>query len=328
MNAGPSATVGRGTQKLARGSSAGRQTHVEAAALGLPGGEGSMRAFAPRLEGKGAQAMITAATTRVGLAAAPTGKLETNREEVVGGMQMKASPLQFTEYRGHRIPVARMAEALSTLTIADGSQGHILDGSVSTSEVATSWKSGRFRVHGPGTPPSAEPATQCYVGKTKVTGRDFLYIGFVCTDPNIDQLVLTHGGGLGVERDDSIEIFLDTQNSRQSYHHILINARGAQAAFFCPSAEKGINGQGTPWDPGAQIKTNINRELKQWTCEILIPFDRLGGVPPKGSRWPVNFSRNFRGQAHPQQVLSSWFLVYEGNSVNYHHPRLFGLFEW
>lgn len=323
----PAANVSRGPRQLQRGAAAQRQNRAEKVELS---DARSMQALQAKIEARAAQTMVTAATRDAVTTVAPTRNIETNRAEVVGALpQFKPSPVQFEEYRGHRIPVARMAESLSQMTISDGNKAHILDGTVSAAEVALSWKSGRFRVHGPGQPPPAEPPTECFVGKTKVDGRDFLYISFICTDPNVDQLVLTHpNGGLGVERDDSIEIFLDMKSTRYSYNHLIINARGAMYSAYCPDPTKGINGLGTPVDLGTQVKTAISRESRQWTCEVLIPFDRIGGVPPKGTRWPVNFSRNFRGQAHPSQVLSSWFLVYEGAATNYHHPRLFGVFEW
>ena len=80
------------------------------------------------------------------------------------------------------------------------------------------------------------------------------------------------------------------------------------------------------WDSGATVRTSIAREPGQWACEILIPFDRLGGVPAKGTRWAVNFARNFRGQIEDWQ-LQSWFAVYD-QSRNFHHPSLFGIFQW
>ena len=329
VNAGPQAAVGRGSQKLARGASGPRQTQTETiAAYGVPGGV--MQGYTPRLDGKGAQVHITSATGRIAHVAS-TGKLETNRNAVVGAMHMNASPLDFTQYRGHKIPIARIGvDQLSTMTIFDGTKGHILDGMISSSEeAAAGFRSLPFTVHGPGSPPPvAQPQTRYILGRKKDDkGRECLYIGFICDDPNPEKIVYTHTqGGPYTERDDSIELFLDTRNSRVSYNHLIVNTRAMSVAYFCPDAEKGINGQGTPWDHGAEIKTHIDHAGKKWTCEISIPFEKLGGAPPKGTKWPANFVRNFRGQGNPQEVLSSWYLVYE-NSTNYHRPNRFGLIE-
>ena len=59
----------------------------------------------------------------------------------------------------------------------------------------------------------------------------------------------------------------------------------------------------------------------------MVPFSSLGGKPPKGARWAVNFTRAFRGQSNPDSVYQNWFLVYK-DDTNYHHPELYGVFEW
>lgn len=261
--------------------------------------------------------------------APPPAKLDQGRAETLAELRYKASPLNTEVFMGAKIPVVRMAESLTTLSVPDAAKGYSLDGEVSDSEMSMSWKSGRFKRHAPGTPPEADPATYCYVGKTEVNGRHYLYISFVCMDPNVGALVTSYTGNPNayrIEKDDSVEIFLDTTNQRGAYYQMIVNARGQYWAQWAPNAHKGINGEGSAWNVDPQIKTTINRQAGRWTGEILIPFDKVGGVPSKGTRWAVNFTRNFRGQTNPGGY-QNWFLVYE-RDVNYHHPRLFGVFEW
>lgn len=240
---------------------------------------------------------------------------------------MRPSPLDFEMHRGTRIPVARMAETLEPMAIVeDADEGFELDGVVSEAEMAASWKSGQFRLHGPGDPPPhADPPTQCYVSRVEKDGREYLYVAFVNTDPNLSQLQLNRQH---IWHDDSIEIFLDTNFNRRDYYHMIVNAQGRFHARHVPTPEHGINNAGSPWRVNPQIKTTINREAGQWTAEILIPFDQLGGAPAEGTRWAVNFTRSFRGQQHPNHVYQNWFLVYDGQTTNYHNPQLYGVFQW
>lgn len=266
-------------------------------------------------------------------------KLESNRAEQLAALEhYKPSPLKFTQHQGAQIPIAHLPTDLAQLevkqTAAGGiptpGQGVVMDGEVSASEIAVSWKSGGFKLHRPGTPPEANPSTYCYVGKTEKAGRPFLYISFVCIDPNVDQLVLNHGSGSPTLcQDDGIEIYLDHDMNRTDYFQMIVNARGNWWTGAVLNKGGGAYDTGPSWDAQQELKTTINKQAGRWTCEILIPFDHLGGgVPAKGTRWAVNFCRNFRGQgAGDDDRLQTWFLVYDGTK-NYHNPNLFGVFEW
>lgn len=246
----------------------------------------------------------------------------------------KPSPVRFETAGGFQVPVARMSESLAPMESVKAGDYQI-DGKVTESEVAKSWKSGRFRLHAPGhPPPEANPATYCYVGRNEVGGKPCLYISFICSDPDTDKIITQVTRNVPYNNfhappcilyDDSVEIFLDTNNNRHDYHQMIVNTRGAYWSAYWPS-KSDDHKKGQPWDPQATIKTSISKEAGQWVCEILIPFERLGGVPAKGTRWTVNFCRNFRGQREDWQ-LQSWFEVYD-KSRNFHHPDKFGMFEW
>jgi len=240
------------------------------------------------------------------------------------------SPLKFEAYRGTRIPVARMPSKLTAIAVSADEPGVQFDGKVSQEEMSISWKSGQFRIHGPN-PQKANPPTYCYVGKTSQDGKDYLYVSFVCEDPNVDAIVtgLDPRAGPNLCWDDSVELFFDHNFDRVDYYHMIVNAKGRYWAAYCANGEIGIDGLGRAWQAGALIKTQINRSANCWTAEILIPFSSFGGVPREGSRWAVNFTRAFRGQrVRPDSVYQNWFLVYTGNQTNYHHPGLFGVFQW
>lgn len=254
---------------------------------------------------------------------APAIKPDASRQlAALAGAQ--PSPLKYEPHRGAMVPVASLPRALAAIEAGSTTPGVQFDGQVSDSEIAVSWKSGQFRIHGPN-PQPASPPTYCYVGTATNGGRDCLYVSFVCEDPDVNAIVT---GQPGVWNDDSVEVFFDTNFDRRDYFHLIANTRGRYTAQHCRNGDEGINHRGGPWRVSPQIKTAINPEGKRWTCEILIPFSDLGGRPPKGSRWAVNFTRAFRGQGHARSVYQNWFLVYNGKSVNYHNPELYGVFQW
>ncbi len=267
--------------------------------------------------------------TDAGPARAPSRRLDTGGPTQLDALERYGmSELSFETHRGKRIPVARVPGKLERIQ-ADPSEGQIkLDGEVSEVEVAASWKSGQFRLHGPGKPPKATPATFCYVARTDVDGKSYLYVSFTCMDPDLSKLV-TGNARRGTDKivlDDSVEIFLDVDFDRTDYHQLIVNAKGDVWTGYFPKPGEMGPGPHKPWKANAQAKATINRDAKRWVCEVLIPFDRLGGTPRKGTRWAVNFCRNFRGQTDDKH-LQTWFLVWNGNR-NFHNPNLFGVFQW
>ena len=235
------------------------------------------------------------------------------------------SPLTFESYMGTKIPIARAPTRLQAMDVPGAEPSIQADGKVTDEEIAASWRSGQFRIHGP-TPQPATPKTECYVSQTKIDGKDYFYVSFVCHDPDTSRI--RTGSAKGVWDDDSVELFLDTNYNRTDYFHIIVNAKGQYRMEYCANGQVGIDGKGVARDLAARVKTTINPEAGQWTAEILIPFDRLGGVPVKGStRWAVNYTRAFRGQTYPDSSYQNWFMVYKDNT-NYHHPELYGVHQW
>ena len=278
------------------------------------------------------KASAVSATTGNGIQAPDKRMLERNRAQRLEALAVfKPSPVRFEDSGGVQVPVARMSESLAPLESVKVGD-YKVDGKVTEGEITKSWKSGRFRIHAPGNPPpEANPATYCYIGRSESGGKPCLYIAFLCSDPKLDQVIanVTRNPSytdFSIILDDSVEIFLDTNNDRRDYNQMIVNSRGVYWSAFFPSSRTSQKFNGQPWNPQATVKSSINRKAGQWVCEILIPFERLGGVPAKGTRWTVNFCRNFRGQNDDWQ-LQSWFNVYN-KSRDYHNPKSFGMFEW
>jgi hypothetical protein len=266
--------------------------------------------------------------------------LRTDPAQVAALMKYEASPLTFDQVSGHRVPVARLPGKLGEMEIKGADTVITLDGTVSEEEIAVSWKSGQFRLTAQGNPPPyGNPPTYCYVGKADLNGRPHLYISFVCMDPNVGGILNAYTGGAWerqpkITYDDSVEIFLDVNFNRTDYYQLIVNTAGKYWGMYCSSWRATFEGGGgRPWDPRPNIKTTVNRAAGRWDCEIMIPFDQLGGVPAKGARWSVNFTRNYRGQHASGHNLQNWFTVYSESDPNrvghfLHKPELFGVFQW
>lgn len=249
----------------------------------------------------------------------------------------KPSPVGLESYRGTQIPVARIAEELAKLDVASAPDEIKADGVVSSAEVAKCWKTGRFRMFAPGMP-EASPPTYCYVSKTVWQNKPCLYVSFVCSDPDLNQIIgkCSHNqtsGHSGISaapfiQDDSVEIYLDTNFDRRDYYQMIVTCKGYYWAAYLPIPDLG---HPQTWNVAPVIKTSINKEAGQWVCEALIPFESLGGEPKKGARWAVNFCRNFRGQfdANGSSAgrVQCWFEIYEPKG-SFHNPGRFGIFEW
>ncbi|NQU10954.1 hypothetical protein HQ590_09205, partial [bacterium] len=285
----------------------------------------ALRAVAAvRMSGRASEAVRSPVTNLV---------LRTDPAKLAALIKYEPSPLKFVKVSGHQVPVARLPGKLGTLEVKGSAQAITLDGMVSDAEIAMSWKSGQFRADAPGKPPPfGQPPTYCYVGQADLAGKPHLYISFVCLDPNVDGIINTYDNVwramTTITRDDSIEIFLDTNFNRTDYQQLIVNTRGYYWGQYCRSFRD--DGTGSRWDPKPQIKSSVSKETGRWTCEIMIPFDQLGGVPPKGKRWSVNFNRNYRGQKGANHQLQNWFLVYESSTAShyYHNPARFGVFQW
>lgn len=189
------------------------------------------------------------------------------------------------------------------------------------------WKSDRFAVHHNASIP-AVPPTACYVGKVGEGKAASLYILFVCSDPNLAELVtkFANGGKRPICHDDSVEVYLDINHDQDDYHQIIANAAGAKWAGYFDKRGAFPKRKSFNWNPGANVKTSVNSDAQNWTCEIKVPFQNLNGTPKKGAKWGVNFCRNFRGQFKDPQ-LQTWFPVFL-KTRNFHRPELFGVIEW
>jgi hypothetical protein len=139
-----------------------------------------------------------------------------------------------------------------------------------------------------------------------------LYIGVRCNDPNIDKIAkkfteTTHN----VWRDDSIELFIDSNSDHQTYYHVMANANGA--SFVNIGIKKfGASRQGSQKCSSTfTVKASINDKKKFWSLEFSIPLKEFD-IDYKSLG--INITRNSPGP----QSQSAWTKIAKGES--FHQP--------
>lgn len=160
------------------------------------------------------------------------------------------------------------------------------------------------RINGDPRPPKAP--TQVYVGCTK----DALYVFFRCqyTDPAaVAWKQKTHD--LDVWEDNTVEVFLDpSAQGGHDYFHLIVNPGGV--------TQDSRSKDPKAWEPKLQLATRVGQ--REWTAEMLIPFDQLG---PKSGQvnkvWRANFTRT----CHAPSEDTSWCNL---RGYTSHNPDLFG----
>jgi hypothetical protein len=156
-----------------------------------------------------------------------------------------------------------------------------LDGDLSDSAWAETTPIGAFTQREPksGAPPTE--STEVWLGFTK----DHLYIAVRCIDSRPDSIFATQmTRDANLDRDDRIEILLDTFQDGRNAYYFATNPAGALV-------DGTITESGKPkleWDGVWNVRTKISRD--GWTAEIEIPFKSLS-FNPRQSQWGFNISR-------------------------------------
>ena len=108
--------------------------------------------------------------------------------------------------------------------------------------------------------------------------------------------------------DDAVEIFLDANLDRKTYHHIIINANGAY--YDARMADK-------TWD--SHLTAAVGTDKESWTIETAIPWNHVTGAVPAGAaRMGLNLVRDW--PTIQQYSHSQWSPTLSGNHV----PQRFG----
>lgn len=122
------------------------------------------------------------------------------------------------------------------------------------------------------------------------------------------------------ESKDFVEVFLDVDADRYSYHWLMVRLTGEVTAHFYP-------GPGEPpdvgWDSGAQVAVQLTDD--GWCVEMAIPFAGLQAEPARGETagWTGNFCLTRFAARDTNDMFSSVNPLLRGR---FHNPGLFARF--
>ncbi|MCD4824582.1 MAG: carbohydrate-binding family 9-like protein [Phycisphaerae bacterium] len=194
--------------------------------------------------------------------------------------------------------VADAAEDKPVLCIRKTPRPPVIDGKLDKGEWAGRGEIPLVRLHS-GKGNASQPA------KAFVTYDDKnLYFGVRCAESNIGKIkanVKEHNGDIWY--DDDIEVFIDTNHDKISYHQYAVNSIGTQ--WDRDSSKKGA------WKAAAKVYAD------HWVVEIAIPFTVLGITPDDGLVCGFNLTRTRPGK--PTEV-STW----SPQKGSIHAPARFG----
>ncbi|MFQ6083351.1 MAG: DUF5916 domain-containing protein [Candidatus Aminicenantia bacterium] len=155
-------------------------------------------------------------------------------------------------------------------------------------------------------PNKGEEATE----KTEVFAAyddQFLYIAFYCYDSFPEKIVakITQRDQ-ALDRDDMVQVFLDTYCDRRTGYFFFTNPLGTQAdGKISDDGRVSDHSWDEYWLSAAQIVED------GWTAEIAIPFEILKYRKGKDQIWGVNFGRNLPRKLEKSlwSEVESWFRV-------------------
>lgn len=168
-----------------------------------------------------------------------------------------------------------------------------------------------FQIHMKGTDEKDERTTTV----SGCADRDALYLAFECVEPQlVTSPIVAEGTGRDgyIWKDDTVEIFLDTNLDQRSFYQIAFNASGT--LFDQDIGVPGLPGES--WNGPIDVATQIGKG--RWTGEVRIGFVGLRLAEAAGQSWTANFCRtSMRGG---NRALYTWVAV----KRNFGEPKLFG----
>lgn len=139
--------------------------------------------------------------------------------------------------------------------------------------------------------------------------KDYLYIDFICAKASSEKCkAVKTNRDSPVWEDESLEIFITCDGTRENFYHIVVNTKGISADID--------DDDNFSWDPALKISTV--EENGQWKARIGIPFASFKKQPEAGDVWYFNLCRNrYTGENAEYQSLFP-------TGKSYHNPSAFG----
>ncbi len=111
--------------------------------------------------------------------------------------------------------------------------------------------------------------------------------------------------------DDSVEIFIDPTNKRESYYQFIVNSKGVvwDAYHTFPKSPD------SSWNSDAKVAAKVS--TGSWICELAIPIASFNRTDASIAEWAFNVARN----RSASQETCYWSPVFSDSS---HVPEKFG----
>jgi len=132
-----------------------------------------------------------------------------------------------------------------------------------------------------------------------------LYVGWVCHEAEPAGLVASATvRDMFLNNDDSIDLLLDSTNSRKDCYDLMVSCRGTR---YDGTISRDGDASGPEWDAYWEAKTTVGDDA--WYCEMAVPWTSIR-YDRKASSFHVNFLR-FR-----KPVFEETYWVCEGGNPN------------
>ena len=200
----------------------------------------------------------------------------------------------------------------SVSSIVRVKQAPVIDGKLNDAAWKNAAKTPDFKIPDniPGKykiPKEKTEAYLCYDDKA-------LYIGIKCYDSNIDKLKASiKENRSAVAGDECIELFIDTNNDKQTFYRFVVNSLGYNFE------SKGSND--FAWSRDWKVKTSKNKKF--WTVEIAIPLASLDLNSLIGDVWGINICRS-----NNKAVEYSCTSRVPKKGMYFHNVANFSTFKW
>jgi len=133
-----------------------------------------------------------------------------------------------------------------------------------------------------------------------------LYVAFKCQESRMGKIKATDYGRDGqLWQNDSVEIFLDTNQDAKTYFHFIIDVSGNVYDSI---------GHDAKFNFPVKAKTFKGKDF--WSVEVSIPFASLARFSELKDTWGINLGR----EEKPKREFSSWVFV----GTSFHNPSRFG----
>ncbi len=156
-------------------------------------------------------------------------------------------------------------------------------------------------------------------GRTRCEARalwdgEGVYFAFRNEEPSLRRLRMraSEHDSSQVWMDDGVEVFVDADLDRGTYRQFIVSVSGARYEG---------EGKDSSWDADWTARVNVDREAREWTAEMFMPWSSLGfeRAPAPGTKLGLNYARHRNPVAEDYQ----WNCTFGSN----HRPGWFGTAE-